>query len=191
MKWMFGGLGIWLDMSRTIITMISLGVVLSCTMILRWKYDVFISLACPREILLIGGTEERRRVYGSGTIAFLKDKSTWIAFIGYAVGLIVLSLGIAGLTVLVSRVGQWSVTGVKLAAILCALIPLFLIPLMWVRERKWMRAFLREYLNDHGIRICRNCGYDLRGQVDPRCPECGTAFVGKDGADDLLLSGAE
>ena len=23
---------------------------------------------------------------------------------------------------------------------------------------------------------CLNCGYDLRGQVEPRCPECGTEF---------------
>lgn len=160
-------------MSVTTITMMTLGVVLSCAIILRWKYDLFISLVCPREILLIGGAEERRRVYGRGTIAFLKHRSTWTAFVCYAVGLVVLSLGIAGLTVVVSRVGQWSATGVKVAATLCAAIPLFLIPLMWVRERKWMRAFLREYLTEHGIPICRNCGYDLRGQVHPRCPECG------------------
>lgn len=25
-------------------------------------------------------------------------------------------------------------------------------------------------------RACATCGYDLRGQVEPRCPECGTAF---------------
>ncbi|MCC7292964.1 MAG: hypothetical protein IT449_12955 [Phycisphaerales bacterium] len=25
-------------------------------------------------------------------------------------------------------------------------------------------------------RYCRDCGYDLRGQVDPRCPECATPF---------------
>lgn len=24
--------------------------------------------------------------------------------------------------------------------------------------------------------LCRNCGYDLRGQTEPRCPECGTPF---------------
>ncbi len=24
--------------------------------------------------------------------------------------------------------------------------------------------------------ICVVCGYDLRGQVEPRCPECGTPF---------------
>jgi hypothetical protein len=32
---------------------------------------------------------------------------------------------------------------------------------------------------DSGVldaRMCVMCGYDLRGQVDPRCPECGTPF---------------
>lgn len=24
---------------------------------------------------------------------------------------------------------------------------------------------------------CRTCGYDLRGLVEPRCPECGTPFI--------------
>ncbi len=24
--------------------------------------------------------------------------------------------------------------------------------------------------------FCRKCFYDLRGQVEPRCPECGTPF---------------
>ena len=27
-----------------------------------------------------------------------------------------------------------------------------------------------------GARTCAACGYDLRGQVEPRCPECGTTF---------------
>jgi hypothetical protein len=27
-----------------------------------------------------------------------------------------------------------------------------------------------------GARTCATCGYDLRGQVEPRCPECGTGF---------------
>jgi len=42
--------------------------------------------------------------------------------------------------------------------------------------RKPLRKYLREQLNAKGVPICIACGYDLRGQVDPRCPECGTAF---------------
>ena len=25
-------------------------------------------------------------------------------------------------------------------------------------------------------RVCDSCGYDLRGQLEPRCPECGESF---------------
>jgi hypothetical protein len=26
------------------------------------------------------------------------------------------------------------------------------------------------------VSLCQSCGYDLRGQIEPRCPECGTTF---------------
>lgn len=29
----------------------------------------------------------------------------------------------------------------------------------------------------YGVHQCEKCGYDLRGLPQPRCPECGTAFV--------------
>lgn len=40
------------------------------------------------------------------------------------------------------------------------------------------RRRLREMIAARGVRICVNCGYDLRGQVEPRCPECGRADSG-------------
>ena len=39
------------------------------------------------------------------------------------------------------------------------------------------RRRLREELNRRGIAVCMKCGYDLRGQVEQRCPECGTTMV--------------
>jgi hypothetical protein len=42
----------------------------------------------------------------------------------------------------------------------------------WRRAR--VRRALRAYLADRGEPICVECGYDLCGQVEPRCPECGT-----------------
>jgi len=36
--------------------------------------------------------------------------------------------------------------------------------------------FLRQYLQEQGILVCLKCGYDLRGQPGPRCPECATPF---------------
>ena len=37
----------------------------------------------------------------------------------------------------------------------------------------WQRS-LRRQLVERGVPICLACGYDLRGQLEPRCPECGT-----------------
>ena len=45
--------------------------------------------------------------------------------------------------------------------------------LTWSWRRR-CRRYLRAQLIERGIPICLKCGYDLRGQVDPRCPECGT-----------------
>jgi hypothetical protein len=36
--------------------------------------------------------------------------------------------------------------------------------------------FLRRYLNERGVPVCMRCGYDLRAIIEPRCPECGSAF---------------
>jgi hypothetical protein len=42
--------------------------------------------------------------------------------------------------------------------------------------RRRIQCALRQQLVDRGVPICFQCGYDLRGQVDPRCPECGSGF---------------
>ncbi len=38
-----------------------------------------------------------------------------------------------------------------------------------------VHSLLRRRLNQLGVRICLNCGYDLRAQTEHRCPECGHA----------------
>ncbi len=43
----------------------------------------------------------------------------------------------------------------------------------WIWRHRF-RRFLRERLNTLGIAVCIQCGYDLRGQEQTRCPECGT-----------------
>jgi hypothetical protein len=48
--------------------------------------------------------------------------------------------------------------------------------LIWVTIRHDARRRLRERLVAFGVPICVHCGYDLRGQTEPRCPECGRAF---------------
>lgn len=44
-----------------------------------------------------------------------------------------------------------------------------------IRRHRLDRS-LREQLVQRGVPICLECGYDLRGQTEARCPECGTAF---------------
>ena len=43
-------------------------------------------------------------------------------------------------------------------------------------SRKAVRRRLRGLIVEAGIPICIKCGYDLRGQVESRCPECGSSF---------------
>lgn len=53
---------------------------------------------------------------------------------------------------------------------LCAL-PWLAVYIFVFRPR--IRTEVRRELNRMGVPVCVNCGYDLRGQVENRCPECG------------------
>jgi hypothetical protein len=65
----------------------------------------------------------------------------------------------------------WLVTSINTAfwALVGASASLFL----W--HRPYVR-FVRQYLQDRGVAVCLRCGYDLSGQSELRCPECGLAF---------------
>ena len=45
--------------------------------------------------------------------------------------------------------------------------------------RKATRRSLRQLLKEQGMLVCTGCAYDLRGQVEHRCPECGRPFKGR------------
>jgi len=45
--------------------------------------------------------------------------------------------------------------------------------LLW---RGPLRRAVREEMQARGYAICVECGYDLAGLSEPRCPECGKAF---------------
>ena len=47
--------------------------------------------------------------------------------------------------------------------------------LLWLHSGK-VHRLLRTDLNSRGIIVCMRCGYDLRGQMNERCPECGEPF---------------
>jgi len=42
--------------------------------------------------------------------------------------------------------------------------------------RRRIERHLRTGLLAAGVPVCMHCGYDLRGQTEARCPECGRAF---------------
>ena len=43
---------------------------------------------------------------------------------------------------------------------------------VFVTRRRYVQC-LRWLIRERGVLICTGCGYDLRGQTEPRCPECG------------------
>lgn len=56
-----------------------------------------------------------------------------------------------------------------------ASVAVVFLTLKYILYRPYVR-YLRWYLQNNGVAICLQCGYDLRGQTEPRCPECGLAF---------------
>ena len=68
------------------------------------------------------------------------------------------------------RLPSWA-----LVLILSCWFPLLMVGQFWL-SRRHIRTYVRQKLIEAGVPVCRQCGYDLRGQVEPRCPECGQAF---------------
>ena len=50
------------------------------------------------------------------------------------------------------------------------------IPVAVVVWLPWILLFDRAIVLERRGFWCQDCGYDLRGQIDPHCPECGRAF---------------
>lgn len=76
---------------------------------------------------------------------------------------VLLALAVMGATRMLMRVpADWEVP-LLVASMLVVFVPYFM---FFERARVVERRGFR----------CRQCGYDLTGQVDPRCPECGLSF---------------
>jgi len=129
------------------------------------------------------GIDDRRL---AGT---LRRRAIWKALLKRRLWVIVPVTGIAvGAAALVSelfRLGRYATfVSMFVASFLCALVFA-----RW--RRKAEGAEMRTSLQSLGAR-CVACGYDLRGQVGPRCPECGesvgdrTALDSPELEDDVL-----
>lgn len=92
---------------------------------------------------------------------------TWqcLCFLVGNVVVMLVALWILGRFLVQSHVG--------LAGILCG----FAVTYAWLwLGAKFIRRSLRAQLNEQGISVCMKCGYQLRGHVEARCPECGRTF---------------
>lgn len=57
-----------------------------------------------------------------------------------------------------------------------AVCGLFFGGLHYYLHNRTYRRYMRKRLQEQGLAICIPCGYNLRGQVEARCPECGERF---------------
>ena len=101
----------------------------------------------------------------------MKMPRFWLGLVGYTIGVGVF------ITAILVMIRPWVfVPGRMYGGIvggITGVTGFFVITWFW---RHRLRLFLRQQLVDRGIPVCLKCGYDLRGQIDPRCPECGTPF---------------
>lgn len=114
--------------------------------------------------------EEARKAYRAAWKRILRRPSFWgLAFLFSVVAPVAASL-------LLRSVGGWPgmSTGVS-SGVTAGVVSAFLAGTYnWVL-RGPLRRYLRERLVEQGVPVCLKCGYDLRGQTEPRCPECGEA----------------
>lgn len=86
---------------------------------------------------------------------------------------------------LCAHAGTWLARNGELLAIGIAMfVAWYLAPflLLWIFRGRLRQYLWRELLKHH-VPTCLKCGYDLRGLISPRCPECGVSF------DERLLGG--
>ncbi len=123
------------------------------------------------ELELIDDPKERDRVVSRCHRAMLRSGRYWCSFLG------LMFVALPAACVLIQLLLDWigMPRGVT-KAIISGLVGVALLSglhLFWLGP---VQRGLRRELRDRGLRICMECGRDLRRQVEPRCPECGTSF---------------
>lgn len=127
------------------------------------------------ELRLFDSDEEREKMLA-------ESKSVWEIFIFFFVILIVTPVILKlvhymqqGVSRLLPGLGASYANRLFLVLMMSAALGLVMRVLL-IPLRKRQQRVLREKLVEKGVPICIECGYDLRGQIEPRCPECGTGF---------------
>ena len=123
------------------------------------------------EFALFESAQERRKMVRQFDKAILTSARMWfsLVLVSTVVALLLISSGLHAW--LSSLLPPWARNAVVLLLSSALLLGIFN-----RLYRKPFQRFLREQLIAKGVPICLRCGYDLRGQVEARCPECGKAF---------------
>ncbi len=126
------------------------------------------------ELALLDSDEDRRATLKALQRGLLRRPLFWLMSCGLG--------ALNGLAPLWSRYLWIPVVSNHLPRWLVSMLPAILVgaSLGLILQYAWRRPLqrrLREELVARGIPVCIACGYDLRGQTEPRCPECGREFA--------------
>jgi hypothetical protein len=141
----------------------------------------FVRLAAPE--IIRAAVDAQRRIAGGALWHLLTRPWFWliVAVAWYAGGAVLGSM-LFRVPVLSDWFGvgfrRWNIS-IDVFAVTVTVLPLIVVFFCFPRT---VRKSVREQLNAHGLRTCLDCGYDLRGSDEPRCPECGNAGRTSSGA---------
>jgi len=126
-----------------------------------------------RELSYLEGSDARRQALREVRRTLLSDRDRWLAYpVVYLPAMIGLLL-LPELRNLFLRLG-W--VGRLIDFVLPFLVIGSAVLVHAWCARRLAQRHLRRYLLRKGVPICLRCGYDLRGQTEARCPECGGPF---------------
>ena len=123
------------------------------------------------ELLLFPDDEASKKAMRRAMFGMLKSRSVWLWTLGVcAIPNLLISLIPKAFSVLKSMPAY--IDGAIIGGVSGGLA----VSVMFLVGRNKVRRSLRSQLQEMSIPVCLQCGYDLRGQNEPRCPECGLAF---------------
>lgn len=136
--------------------------------------DRAIEADCP-EVALFPTLEDRRKLLRDAQRALFARNWRFYAYV-VATALVTGLLVARGFPFLL-RYTRWLVPDqlMRFVALPLVLVGIYYagLALFW---RASLRRFVRRRLVELGVPVCQKCGYDCRGQREPRCPECGARF---------------